>query len=107
MCAVLAGARSYIAIAEWARDLTPRVRARLGLGRRAPSESTIRPVLQPVDAAELDQLISTWLAARCSLSPPPSVQSPFAASGDRAGRQERTRCPLRLRSAIVSSVRTR
>ena len=66
VCAVLAGARSYIAIAEWARDLTPTVRARLGLGRRPPSESTIRRVLQTVDAAELDQVTSNWLAARAA-----------------------------------------
>lgn len=64
VCAVLAGARSYVAIAEWSRDLTPAVRARLGLGRRAPCESTIRRLLQAVDAAELDQVVSSWLAAR-------------------------------------------
>lgn len=64
VCAVLAGARSYLAIAEWAQDLTPSVRTRLALGRRPPCESTIRRVLQSVDAAELDQVISTWLAAR-------------------------------------------
>jgi len=66
VCAVLAGARSYIAIAEWARDLTPSVRGRLGLGHRPPCESTIRRVLQTVDAAELDQVVSRWLAARAS-----------------------------------------
>lgn len=55
VCAVLAGARSYLAIAEWAQDLTPSVRTRLALGRRPPCESTIRRVLQSVDAAELDQ----------------------------------------------------
>jgi hypothetical protein len=68
VCAVLAGARSYIAIAEWARDLTPSVRGRLGLGRRPPCESTIRRVLQSIDAAELDQVLSSWLAARASPS---------------------------------------
>ncbi len=68
VCAVLAGARSYIGIAEWARDLTPTVRARLGLGRRPPSEATIRRVLQGVDAAELDRVVSTWLAARSALN---------------------------------------
>lgn len=71
VCAVLAGARSYIAIAEWTRDLTPTVRARLGLGRRPPCESTIRRVLQAVDAAGLDQVVSSWLAARAASGPPP------------------------------------
>ncbi len=70
VCAVLAGARSYITIAEWARDLTPTVRVRLGLGRRPPCESTIRRVLQAVDADELDRVVSTWLAARTSANSP-------------------------------------
>lgn len=70
VCAVLAGARSYLAIAEWAHDLTPAVRARLGLGRRAPCESTIRRVLQGVDAEQLDRLLSAWL------SPPARVEAP-------------------------------
>ena len=61
VCAVLAGARTFTAIAEWAHDLTPAVRFRLGLGRRSPSESTIRRVLQAVDAEALDQTVSAWL----------------------------------------------
>ena len=64
VCAVLAGAKSYLAIAEWAQDLTPMVRVRLGLGRRPPSESTIRRVLQRVDAEQLDQAVCAWLAAQ-------------------------------------------
>ncbi len=64
VCAVLTGAKSYVAIAEWAQDLTPAVRFRLGLGRGAPSESTIRRVLQRVDPEALDAAISSWLAAR-------------------------------------------
>lgn len=63
VCAVLAGARSYVAIAEWAQDLTSTVRVRLGLGRRAPCESTIRRVLQRLDAEQLDRVVCTWLAA--------------------------------------------
>ncbi|MQA16084.1 MAG: hypothetical protein GEV09_18615 [Pseudonocardiaceae bacterium] len=50
VCAVLAGARTYVAVAEWAHDLPVGVRVRLGLGRRPPCESTIRRVLQAVDA---------------------------------------------------------
>jgi predicted transposase YbfD/YdcC len=70
VCAVLTGARSYAALAEWARDLPPTVRARLGLGRHAPCESTIRRVLQAVDAAALDQVVSSWLAARTAVTAP-------------------------------------
>jgi predicted transposase YbfD/YdcC len=62
VCAVLAGARSYAVIAEWAHDLPVSVRLRLGMGRRAPSESTFRRVLQRVDADELDTAVSGWLA---------------------------------------------
>jgi hypothetical protein len=64
VCAVLAGARSYVGIAEWAHDLPVSVRVRLGIGRRAPSESTFRRVLQTVDAQALDTAVSSWLVER-------------------------------------------
>jgi predicted transposase YbfD/YdcC len=64
VCAVLAGARSYVGIAEWAHDLPVSVRLRLGIGRRAPSESTFRRVLQTVDAHALDTVVSSWLLER-------------------------------------------
>jgi len=35
VAAVLAGARAYVAIAEWAHDLPVSARVRLGIGRRA------------------------------------------------------------------------
>lgn len=73
VCAVLAGARSFAAIGEWAHDLTPAVRLRLGLGRRAPCESTIRRVLQHVDAETLDAVLSSWLSARSVPPPSPAV----------------------------------
>ena len=56
--------QSYTAIAEWAHDLSPTVGLRLGLGRRAPGEFTIRRLLQRVDAEHLDR-VGAWLAA-CS-----------------------------------------
>jgi predicted transposase YbfD/YdcC len=70
VCAVLAGARSYVAIAEWAHDLPVGARLRLGIGRQAPSESTIRRLLQAVDIDALDAALSSWLAMR--LPDPPS-----------------------------------
>ena len=36
VCAMLAGATSYTAIAEWAGDLPPAVRLRPGVGRQRP-----------------------------------------------------------------------
>ena len=65
VCAVLAGARSFVAMGEWAADLPPGIRARLGLGRRAPSETTIRRLLARVDPDALDAALSGWLAGRC------------------------------------------
>jgi hypothetical protein len=66
VCAVLAGARSYVAIAEWAHDLPLGVRIRLGLTirRATPSESAIRRLLQKVDPQALDQVVSNWLITR-------------------------------------------
>jgi len=77
-CAVLSGARSFIAIAEWAMDLTPLLRAKLGIGRVPPCESTIRRVLQRVDPDVLDEAVSAWLAA---CSPAQTGRSVFALDG--------------------------
>jgi hypothetical protein len=61
VAAVLAGARSFPAIGEWAADAPPRVLAVLGvrydpLARRfqPPDEATFRRVLEAVDAAGLE-----------------------------------------------------
>lgn len=64
VAAVLAGARSWVAVAEWARDLPVTARLRLGIGRCAPSEATIRRILQLVDQSSLDAALSGWLAVR-------------------------------------------
>lgn len=74
--AVLGGARSYTAIAEWAHALPVGVRVGLGLARPAPSESTIRRTLQAVDAQTLDQTVSAWLATRPTAPTAAPVRSP-------------------------------
>jgi predicted transposase YbfD/YdcC len=73
--AVLAGARSVTAIAEWAADAPPPVLAALGvrcdpLTRRChvPGEATIRRVLARVDGDAVDTTVGAWLADR--LRPP-------------------------------------
>jgi DDE_Tnp_1-associated/Transposase DDE domain len=76
--AVLAGASSFIAIAKWAMDLTPLLRAKLGVGRVPPYESTIRRVLQRVDPNVLDMAVSAWLAA---CSPARTGRAVFALDG--------------------------
>ncbi len=77
VCAVLAGARTFTGIAEWAHDLPVGVRVRLGLRRVAPSEPTIRRTLQGVDAEALDRAVSAWLVAR---SAAPASAAPASAA---------------------------
>jgi predicted transposase YbfD/YdcC len=61
-CAMLSGARSFRAIAEWSSQLKPhelrRLRSRNG---KAPSESTIQRVLRSTNAQEFDDKIGSWL----------------------------------------------
>jgi hypothetical protein len=63
--ACLAGARSYEAIAQWAKELSPEALKRLG-GKRAqaPSEKCFRLTLQGVNAPDLDAKIGSWLSRR-------------------------------------------
>jgi Druantia protein DruA/DDE_Tnp_1-associated len=68
IAAVLAGSRGYSAIAEWAARLTQsqlqRLRARYNPRTRrfqAPSEPTIRRLLQSVDVAAVDTAFGDWL----------------------------------------------
>jgi DDE_Tnp_1-associated len=68
--AVLTGARSLAAIAEWATDAPQPVRAALGARREAPdyysvpSEATIRRTLARLDTEALAGVIGAWLADR-------------------------------------------
>ncbi|MFJ9434917.1 transposase family protein [Streptomyces sp. NPDC101490] len=78
-CAVLAGAKSLTAIAEWAADAPAAVLTALGApncepsGPTAPAEATVRRVLQRVDGDALDAAIGAWLnnqkARRAKLTP--------------------------------------
>ena len=69
VCAVTAGARSYCAIAEWAADAEPGVLMLIGVRGVAPCESTIRRVLQALDADALDALIGAWMVTRSAPQP--------------------------------------
>ena len=68
--AVLAGARSIAAIAEWAADAPQPVRAALGARRGAPdhwavpAEATIRRTLARLDADALATAVGAWLVDR-------------------------------------------
>jgi predicted transposase YbfD/YdcC len=65
-CAVLAGARSLVAIAEWAMEADRDALSQHGIGADVvlPSESTIRRTLAVVDADGLDRLVAGWMATR-------------------------------------------
>jgi predicted transposase YbfD/YdcC len=68
--AVVAGARSIAAIAEWAADAPQEVRAALGARQptpgcfAVPAEATIRRTLARLDADALAGAIGAWLADR-------------------------------------------
>ena len=79
VCAVLAGARSFVAIAEWAADADDATLAGLGAGAVVPSESTIRRTLQSLDADALDDLLGRWAQSRSG--PPPTGRRRVAVEG--------------------------
>ena len=79
VCAVLAGARSFTAIAEWAADAGQDTLTALGIRGAVPSESTFRRVLQRLDADAFDHLAGAW-APRCT-TPGPGARRVIAVDG--------------------------
>jgi DDE_Tnp_1-associated len=85
--AVLAGARSIAAIAEWAADSPQPVRAALGARQQAPgcfavpAEATIRRTLARLDADALAGAIGAWLADRKPQGPAASRRRAVAVDG--------------------------
>ena len=67
LAATLAGARSFVAIAEWAADAAPEALAQLGITGAIPSESTIRRCLQRLAPDDLDARIGAWMWLRTSV----------------------------------------
>jgi predicted transposase YbfD/YdcC len=71
VCAVVAGYRSYAAIAEWIADIPASTALALGIDPdRRPSEAMIRRLLQALDADRLTAAIGGWLAARTTVETP-------------------------------------
>jgi hypothetical protein len=69
ICACLTGARSFVALGEWAAALPQEALERLGCRwhptRRCyipPSEPTVRRTLQGVDCAQIDRELGAWMA---------------------------------------------
>ena len=68
LAAVLAGARSFTAIGEWAVDQSEPAMALLGVtGQARPSESTIRRAMAGLDADLLDRVIGAFVWTRTHL----------------------------------------
>ncbi|MET7712287.1 ISAs1 family transposase [Streptomyces sp. NPDC005407] len=70
-CAVLAGARSLLAVGEWIADVPPHVLSTVGARPdplcpqwRLPAETTVRRLLARIDGDALDQVVGRWLADR-------------------------------------------
>lgn len=64
LAAVVAGAKSFVAIAEWAADAGTEALDGLGVTGTVPSESTIRRCLQQLAPDRLDELIGAWMWLR-------------------------------------------
>ena len=67
VCAVVAGCRSYTAIAEWVADVPATTALALGIAPdRRPSEAMIRRLLQALDPQLLTAAIGVWPARRAA-----------------------------------------
>jgi hypothetical protein len=66
VCAVAAGARSFVAVAEWVADLPESLTLALGTGERCPSESTIRRAVRGIDADAFDSVIGGFVQQLCA-----------------------------------------
>ena len=81
VCATLAGARSYAAIAEWAVDAGPELRSGLGLPGAVPDLVTIWRVLTTVDPAALDRALGSWVTARLAAGRAPGARPVLGVDG--------------------------
>jgi DDE_Tnp_1-associated len=85
--AVLAGATSIAAIAEWAADTPQQVRAALGARHHTPghlavsAEATIRRTLARLDADALAAAVGAWLADQEGAAPAASRRRAVAVDG--------------------------
>jgi predicted transposase YbfD/YdcC len=81
VCAVLAGARSFVAIAEWVADLPDELAQTLDTDRRRPSESAIRRLLGKVDADRFDTAMGGFVQHLCVQGAPAGRRRVLAVDG--------------------------
>lgn len=68
-CATLCGAKSLVAIGQWASELPRGTLQRLGCPRsRPPCESTIRRTMAKIDVAEMERKVGAWMAQQTTMS---------------------------------------
>ena len=81
VCAVTAGARSFVAVAEWVADLPTDLAAVLGVDRRCPSESAIRRLIGKVDADRFDIVICAFVQTLTAAVAPAGRRRVLAVDG--------------------------
>jgi len=81
VCAFAAGARSFVAAAEWVADLPAEVATALGVAQRCPSESTLRRVLGRIDADRFDTVIGGFVQGLCAAMAPQGRRRVLAVDG--------------------------
>ena len=74
-CAMLCGARSYSAIAEWGRNYGTRIAQALGFTHAPPCAATLHTVFRHVDRDAFEAHLSAW-ANQVVESRPPGVATP-------------------------------
>jgi predicted transposase YbfD/YdcC len=82
VCAVVAGYRSYTAIAEWVDDVPAPTALTLGIDPdRRPSKAMIRRLLQALDPDLLTAAIGEWLTNRATTAQAPATKRAIAVDG--------------------------
>jgi hypothetical protein len=81
VCAVVAGARSFVAIAEWPADLPVDVAATLGISAAPPSESAVRRLVGRLDPDRFDNAIGAWVQQLCADVAPAGRRRVLAVDG--------------------------
>ena len=59
-CAMLCGARSYSAIADWGRDYGAAIAQALGFTHRTPCASTLHTIFKQLDVAGFEARLGAW-----------------------------------------------
>jgi DDE_Tnp_1-associated/Transposase DDE domain len=81
VCAVAAGARSFVAVGEWVADLPGSVAETLGTSQRCPSESTIRRAARDIDPDAFDTAIGRFVQQLCAAVAPTGRRRVLAVDG--------------------------